>query len=193
MKKTTRLTILGLLLSPIAILGIAISRAQTATPSAVPTPMASPAPVGSPTPSAAPTVAAPKVIGMEGHLELDVIIKVEVDHLAEWAAKNDASKLVPYLNGRAITGDYPEEIHASKNHLHFHLKITPENKNVWVDLLGEPNGTKRPVSFSVGLENHSPFDSVFDQSNQLPLTVISPVYGMVALVVVLVTDRKNVV
>lgn len=78
-----------------------------------------------------------------GHLELDVVIRVEIDHLAEWATKNDASKLVPYLNGRAIRGGYPEEIHANKNHLHFHLRITPENKAAWVDLLGEPNGIRR--------------------------------------------------
>jgi hypothetical protein len=43
------------------------------------------------------------------------------------------------------------------------------------------------VAFSVGLENHSPFDSVFDQNNRIPLTVISPFYGVVALIVVLVT------
>jgi hypothetical protein len=43
------------------------------------------------------------------------------------------------------------------------------------------------VSFSVGLETQSPFDSVFDKGNPVTLTVISPVYGIVAAVVVLVT------
>lgn len=94
---------------------------------------------------------------------------------------------MPYLNGRALRGNYPEEIHVSKNHLHFHLKITPENKNAWVDLLGAPEGTRKPVTFSVGLENQSPFDTVFDQGNELHLTVISPVYGVISLLVVLVT------
>jgi len=161
------------------------SSAQAQTGSSIPAP--SPPSSLSATSSPTPAAPAPRVTAIEGHLELDVVIRVEIDHLAEWAAKNDPSKLVPYLNGRAIRGNYPEEIHANKNHLHFHLRITPENKGAWVDLLGEPNGIRRPVAFSVGLENQAPFDSVFDQSNELPLTVISPVYGVVAVVVVLVT------
>jgi hypothetical protein len=177
---------LSLLALALVLAVIPASSAQTPAtsppPSGSPTPIPSPAPVTSPTPGLAP-----KVIGVEGHLELDVLIRVEIDHLNEWAAKNDPSKLVPYLNGRAIRGNYPEEIHASKNHLHFHLEINPENRSAWVDLLGEPPGTRRPVAFSVGLENQSPFDSVFDQSHPLPLTVISPFYGIVSLVVVLIT------
>jgi hypothetical protein len=160
--------------------GYAVARAQSPTP----TPASSPSPLASPTPAPVPS---PKVKGAEGHLELDDIIRVEVDHFAEWAAGNDPTKLVPFINGRAIRGNYPEEIHPDKNRLHFHLEITPENKEVWTDLLGTPQGTRRPVTFSVGLENQSPFDSVFDQSHPLPLTVISPVYGVIALLVVFVT------
>jgi hypothetical protein len=158
------------------------STAPVSSPSPVSSPM--PAPTPSPTTSPAPQ---PKVTGYQGHLELDNVIQVEIVNLAEWAKTNDVSKLVPYLNGRAIRGDYPEEIHVSKNHVHFHLHITPANRDAWVDLLGEPPGTVRPVAFSVGLENQSPFDSVFDQNNRIPLTVISPFYGVVALIVVLVT------
>src|SRR5260370_18331623 len=158
--------------------------AQNANPTPAPTSSPTLLPTPTPTPSSVPS---PKVTGVEGHLELDTVIRVEIDHLSEWATKNDPSKLVPYLNGPPIRTNYPEEIHTSKTHVHFHLRITPENKGTWVDLLGEPPGTSRPVEFSVGLENQSPFDSVFDQKNELPLTVISPVYGVVALVVVLVT------
>src|SRR5690242_13082213 len=163
------------------IAGAKMINAQTSTP----------LPAGSPSPSPAPSTMPgppPKVTAIDqGHLELDDIIRVEVDHLSEWAANHDASKLVPYLNGRAIRGNYPEEIHASKNHLHFHLRITPENKSVWVDLLGAPEGMRHPVTFSVGLENQSPFDSVYDLGNEQPLTVISPVYGIVSLLVVIIT------
>jgi hypothetical protein len=164
--------------------------AQKATPSPAASPSTSPAtsPVPSPAPTASPAAPVqPQVTSYEGHLELDEIIQVEITNLADWAKTNDVSKLVPYLNGRAITGNYPEEIHVSKNHVHFHLHITPQNRDAWVDLLGEPPGTRRPVAFSVGLENHAPFDSVFDQSHPIPLTVISPVYGVIALVVVLLT------
>ena len=170
----------------LCVAGLQVLRAQTPSPTQSPAPAAKVTETQAPTPTPSPNTT-PKVIAVMGHLELDTIIQVEIEHLADWAAKNDASKLVPYLNGRAIKGDYPEEIHVSKNHVHFHLQINSANRNAWVDLLGEPPGTKRPVAFSVGLENQSPFDSVYDQSNELPLTVISPVYGIISLVVVLAT------
>jgi len=132
----------------------------------------------------------PKVVGLtEGHLELDVLVRVEVDHLAEWAMTpgNNPAKLVPFLNGLALKGIYPQEIHTTQNHLRFHLQITPENKEAWIDLLGEPEGIRKPVLFSVGLEGQSPFDTEFHQDNMLPLTVISPWYGVVAFAIVLVT------
>ena len=134
------------------------------------------------------STAQPKVIGiLEGHLEADDLIRIEVENLNEWAQTNDAKKLVPYLNGLAIRGNYPEEIHASKNHLQFHLQITPENRSVWVDLLGAPTGISKPVFFSVGPEDQSPFETVYQPSNRIPLTVISRAYGVVALVLVLFT------
>jgi hypothetical protein len=173
-RNPSKLIILSGLLS--ALLASAVMLvAQTPTPT----------PSSSPTPT--PTPVQPKVIDVQGHLELDVVIQVEIEHLNEWATKNDPSKLVPYLNGLAIRGNYPQEIHTSKNNLFFHLKITTQNRDAWIDLLGEPDGTHRQVAFSVGLEDHSPFDSVFDQTRRLPLTVISPVYGVIAFVVVLVT------
>jgi len=135
------------------------------------------------TPGATPRV---KSI-LEGHLGADTLIRVEVEHLDEWVKENDAKKLVPYLNGLAIRGNYPAEIHASQNHLLFHLRITPKNKEVWVDLLGEPTDILKPVFFSVGLEDQSPFETVYPPSNRVPLTVISPAYGLVGLIVVLTT------
>lgn len=142
-----------------------------------------------PTPTPAPAVKspAPKVVAIEGHLELDDIVKVEIANFEEWAKTNDATKLVPFLDGRAVRGNYPEEIHPDANRLHFHLEITPENKELWTDLLGAPNGLHRPVTFTVGLENQSPFDTVFVESKTVPLTIISPVYGIISLVVVLFT------
>lgn len=132
----------------------------------------------------------PKVISLTGNLEADDRITVEIDNLAEWVSRNPAdnpTKLVPYLDGLALRGNYPEEIHTKNNNVHFHLRITPENKKTWIDLLGAPAGTKKPVSFSVGLEDQSPFDTVYEQEKLALLTVISPKYGITALIIVLVT------
>lgn len=160
--------------------------AATPSGSATPAPGASPASTATPSASPVPSPS-PKVVGIEGNLELDEIVRVEVENFAEWAATHDPTKLVPFINGRAIRGNYPEEIHPDQIRLHLHLEITPENKEVWTDLLGEPRGTRRRVAFSVGLENESPFDSVFTDTNPVLLTVISPVYGAIALLLVLFT------
>jgi hypothetical protein len=178
-----------LLLFPILLiarlaLGAGSVNAQTASPTPAPGPSPQVAEVARPTAAPAPS---PKVILVVDHLELDEIIQVQVEHFTEWAATHDATKLVPFLNGRAVRGNYPEEIHPDRNRLHFHLEIKPQNKELWTDLLGAPHGLRHPVTFTIGLESESPFDSVYDQSNPLPLTVISPVYGVVGLLVVLFT------
>ncbi len=139
-----------------------------------------------PNPQTSPVVQ-PKVTNLDGNLEADDLIRVDVDNLDEWAKTHDARKLVPYLEGLALRGNYPNEVHPSKGHVRFHLQITPENKHAWIDLLGAPEGLHKPVLFSVGLEDQSPFDTVYDPSNPTQLTVISKWYGIIALVVVLVT------
>ena len=125
---------------------------------------------------------------MVGSLELDDIVEIDLENLEAWAETNDASKLVPYINGRSIKGNYPEEIHLTRGRLIYHLEITPENKEVWTDLLGAPDHIRRPVTLSVGLENGSAFDSVHDvKGSPVVLTIISPVYGVVALLVIAAT------
>jgi len=161
--------------------------AETTTPGTTAKPEASPVPAATvPTAKATPTPI-PKLIRMNGHLELDDIIEVFVEGLEQWAETHDPNKLVPYINGRAIKGNYPDEIHLERGRLIFHLQITPESRDPWIDLLGEPTSTHRPVTLSVGLENGSAFDSVYEKENTLPLTVINPLYGIIALLVIAVT------
>ena len=124
---------------------------------------------------------------MVGHLELDDIVELRIENLEQWAETHDVNKLVPYINGRAIKGNYPEEIHLERGRLIFHLQITPESKDAWIDLLGEPSAMKRPVTLSTGLETGSAFDSVHAKDNPVPLTVISPVYGILAVLVIIIT------
>ena len=134
----------------------------------------------------------PKVTAiLEGHIEADDLIKVKVENLYEWindkSARNDPTKLVPFLNGLALSGNFPQEIHAKENHVRFHLQITPENREKWIDLLGAPQGIRHSVSFTVGLEGQSQFETVYDQDHPAVLTVISPWYGVIAAVIVLST------
>ena len=163
-----------------------------AAPSPSPSPQAGavqqPSP-GSP-PSPSPTLT-PRVITLLGNVELDDIIEFRIQNLEQWVNQNtetnDPLKLVPYINGRAIRGNYPDELHLERGRLIYHLQIRPENREVWIDLLGAPDGVKRPVTMSVGLENGSAFDSVHERENPVALTVISPVYGLVAALLIVVT------
>jgi hypothetical protein len=160
----------------------ASAQETTDQPSPSPTPQVSPTPTPSPTPTLRP-----KVIRVLGNVELDDIVEFNVENLEKWAETNDATKLVPYIDGRSIKGNYPEELHLERGRVIYHLEITPENKKVWTDLLGAPTAMRRPVSISVGLETGSAFDSVHPESNPVSLTVISPVYALLALVIILVT------
>lgn len=124
---------------------------------------------------------------MNGRVQLDDVLEVYVENLEQWAETHDPSKLVPYINGRGIKGNYPDEIHLERGRLIFHLQITPESRDAWIDLLGEPSSTHRQVTLSIGPETGSAFDSVHAKDNPVPLTVISPAYGILALIVILVT------
>jgi len=126
----------------------------------------------------------PTVTSVSGRLEIGQSITVAVNNLQEWSAHHDARKLVPFLNGRALKGLYPDEVIISEGRLQFHLLRTPESKTVWEGLLREPV-LRRPVSFSVGLEDASPFGTVFDYDHRLALTIIPKTWGIVSLTLVL--------
>jgi hypothetical protein len=173
-------------LSAVIFITVITALAQgTTQPSPSPTPTDAAQPGSTPLQPILPKK--PRVIAMMGNLELDDIVEVNVENLEQWAQANDPSKLVPYINGRAITGNYPEELHLERGRLIYHLEVTPENKRVWIDLLGAPNSLRKQASLSVGLENGSAFDSKHDRSNPVTMTVISPVYGLIALFVIVIT------
>lgn len=171
-----------LLLSLFVFATVVVAQEPEASPTASP----AASPVATPKPSPTPE---PKVVKINGKVELDDILEIFVENLEQWAdsPNHDPTKLVPYINGRSIKGNYPDEIHLERGRLIFHLQITPESRDPWIDLLGEPTSTHRPVTVSIGPETGSAFDSVYAKENMLPLTVISPLYGLVALLVILVT------
>jgi hypothetical protein len=176
-----------LFLAGLFIVAFNIVQAQNNT-SGQPTPTPTPTPAASPSPT--PDLS-PKVIEVHGNLQLDDLVEVRVENLEKWsqaAEANEPSKLVPYINGRAIRGNYPEELHLETGRLIYHLEITPDNKKVWIDLLGAPHSMREPATLSVGLEDGSAFKSIHGRGEQpVTLTVISPVYGLVALAVIFST------
>ncbi len=58
---------------------------------------------------------------------------------------------------------------------------------MWIDLLGAANAIRRVRHAQRWTRSGSAFDSVHEKDNPVPLTVISPVYGIVALLVIAVT------
>jgi hypothetical protein len=184
--KPSRLVQLFLLtiVSVTGVLAQATPDQPASSPAATNTTQPAAAPAQSPAPVPIPS---PKVVKIIGNVELDDILEIDIQNLEQWGETNDVSKLVPYINGRSIKGNYPDEIHLQRGRLIFHLQITPQNKEVWTDLLGAPDSIRRPVTMSAGLENGSSFDSVYVPGNTLTLTIISPVYGIIALVVIVAT------
>lgn len=189
MQKLTPIRLVQILLvTALLLLTFVTASAQTPDPEESPqaTPQSSPTPQPSPSPASSP-LSTPRVVAVDGDVQLDNIIEFRIEQLEKWAEGKEPMKLVPYINGRAIKGNYPEELHLEHGRLIYHLEITPDNKRVWVDLLGAPEGIRKAVTVSVGLEDGSAFDSIHEKGNEIPLTVISPLYGIVALVVIIVT------
>ncbi len=133
---------------------------------------------------AAANTPTPKVTSVTGLLEVGQTITVEISGLAEWSAENNPRKLVLYLNGRALKGMYPEQVNLSENKLLFHLQRTPDSKQVWADLFREPV-LRRPVTVSVGLQDQSPFNTLFDYDNRVGLIIIPKAFGILSLAVIL--------
>ena len=151
-----------------------------------PSPARSPQPAQSQPQQSPSPDASPRVIRVIGDVELDDVVELHIENLEKWAEKNDVTKLVPYISGRAIKGNYPEEIHLERGRIIYHLEINPENKKTWIDLLGEPHSLRESVTLSVGPEGTgSAFDSIHE--NPISMTVISPVYGLIALLIIAVT------
>ncbi|MDZ4399298.1 hypothetical protein [Hydrogenophaga sp.] len=145
-----------------------------------------------------PAAPAPHVRAFVGELELGHIIEVQVEHLAEWnlalggppAAKagpssvHPAWQLVPYLDGRALTGVTPLAVDLGQGRLQFHLAIHPQNRDTWTHLLS-PLVFERAVQFSVGLEQVDPFPTDFTlASRRAMLTVINRSWLLTAVLIV---------
>ncbi|HKP83907.1 MAG TPA: hypothetical protein VJT69_17965 [Pyrinomonadaceae bacterium] len=126
------------------------------------------------------TEAPPKVTGVSGELRIGRTIVVEVQNLSTWATKHETQNLVPYLNGQPLRGVYPEITDLTKNNLQFNLAHTQADLPVWSALFHHP-GLRRPVEFSVGVEDQEPFQTVYNYDHPLSLTVVPRRLGIIAL------------
>lgn len=140
-----------------------------------------------PTVASTPDLELPCALKLEGKLAAGALVNVTLAGFDAWAAKNDPSMLVPFINGRQLTGNYPKAIDHRQNRLLFHLESTKANRKLWTDLLGEPTGLRRKVIFSVGLENGIMFPSELEGANMPLLTIIPPVNGVISLAVIVAT------
>lgn len=130
----------------------------------------------------------PRVVQLQGVLELGNILEVRVDGLADWGRTPGHTpwRLVPYVNGRALDGVYPVAVNLRAATVQFHLRITPDNRTTWTHLLS-PLVFERAVRFSVGLELQDPFDTDFTlEGRPATLKVLDPLWLALALAVVVV-------
>jgi len=134
------------------------------SPSPAPTATPGPQPINAQaqtTPSAMP-----KVIGIDKkRAGLDELITLRVENLPTLVQQSkclgsapDCQKheLIMFLDGRPLTGEYPEVIFLEEQLVQFHLSRSAGNDDLWGDLLGEPTSFTKPVKVSVGLENGYP-------------------------------------
>lgn len=131
---------------------------------------------------------APRVVQLRGQLEPDKIVEVRVQDLSAWGKTPGHTpwRLVPYIDGRALSGVYPVAVNLRNSTLQFHLRITADNRTAWTQLLS-PLVFQRPVRFSVGLELQDPFETDFVLEEQpATLTVINPRWVALAALVVAV-------
>jgi len=90
-------------------------------------------------------------------------ISVQVDNLKQWLqndpGKPDPNKLIPYVDGWPLTGNYPSAVDTEQNKITFALQFSasPRAKNSWIQHLSQHKDHK--VAMSVGLEDSSPFPS----------------------------------
>src|SRR6266851_2090194 len=88
-------------------------------------------------------------------------IAVQVTDLKEWVekgpSKSDPHKIIPYLDGRPLTGNYPSVVDLAQNKLVFDLQLSSRSKGSWIAQLSQHK--KHKVMFSVGLEDKNAFPS----------------------------------
>jgi hypothetical protein len=129
----------------------------------------------------------PQVLRVSGDLQLGGRVVVYLSGLRDWElAGHSAQKLLLFLQGRPCGGDFPEAVDVEGGSIEYHLAITPENREVWTDLLRRPSLSRR-IKVSVGPEGTAPFPTLIVGANSAWLTIIPPRAGLLSTLVVGIT------
>jgi len=118
-------------------------------------------------------------IGLNDH------IVVQVDNLSNLVAQAamEHKQIIPYLDGFALPGLYPESLDTLKNELRFQLQRTDATRQAWATLLGSPKHFVRAISVSVGPENGYPVATAVQGNNRISLIVIHTGWSCVCIIV----------
>jgi len=160
-------------------------RAADPVPAAVPASV----PAATATPTPAPTrvpipATGPQVVRVSDPIRLGGQVRIQLEGLRAWAESGGAPhKLLLHLDGRASPGDLPESVDLDRGELIYHLMITPENRDVWDDILRQPKQLSRKIHVSVGPGPDSHFVAVRPEENVVNLQVVPWPWGLVSLIV----------
>lgn len=128
--------------------------------------------------------APPRVVKVSEPLQLGQPVRVHLEGLRQWVdAGNSSQKLLLYLEGRPSLGDYPESVNNDTGDLVYHLRITPDNRDLWQDILRQPMHLSRKILVSVGPTADSHFWSAQPGQNAVTLEVVPSPWGVVSFAV----------
>ena len=133
------------------------------------------------------TNVAPRVLSVSGPLQLGRSVSVRVEGLRRWvSAGNMPHKLLLFLHGRPSMADYPESVDLDSDELVYHLTITPDNRELWKDILRQPTLRRRLV-VSVGPDADSHFPTALSGLNAATLRIVPSPWGVVSLALIGIT------
>ncbi len=130
------------------------------------------------------TNAVPHVVSVSESIQLGRPVRIHLEGLRAWAdSGNSPQKLLLYLDGRPSVGDYPESVSIDQGELVYHLQITPDNRDLWEDLLRQPKHLSRKMMVSVGPNVDSHFVALRPGQNVVTLEIVPSPWGLVSFAV----------
>lgn len=141
-----------------------------------------------PAPAGVASPPEPRVLSVSSSIRLGRKVTVQMEGLRAWVdAGNSPHKLVLYLDGRPSPGDFPDSVSIARGELGYHLGITPENRDLWEDLLRHPTYLSRRIPVSVGPSLDSHFVAAQPGLDLTQLQIVPFPWGLITLAVLALT------